>query len=143
MYSTNIPEYAGVIIVNTQGELVLQLRDNKPNIADPNKLSIFAGRLLPNESKEEGALRELFEETTIRLDKAESLKFLFSFHAQQPRYDIERICHVFLLQNVSEETIDVREGQGYKKIKDKLDMETYDIAQISKDILFKYFDQST
>jgi 8-oxo-dGTP pyrophosphatase MutT (NUDIX family) len=137
----SIPEYSSVILISTKGEIILQLRDNNPKIVDPNKLSLFAGKLLSNETKEQAALRELFEETTIRLNNSNDLKYLFTYHAKKPKFDRERLSHVFILKHVDEKRIDVQEGQGYRKVKNKIDLKNYDVAQISEEILLSYFER--
>lgn len=136
MNSKPIPEYSSVILINTKGEILLQLRDNNPAIVDPNKLSLFAGGLLPGESKEQAAKRELFEETTIQSD---DLKYLFTYQTDMERFGRIAKSHVFLLRGVDESMVDVQEGQGCRKIKDAADLETHDFALISEEILRTYF----
>ena len=64
--------FAGVILVDRQGRLLLQERDEHPAI-DPEKWSLCGGHLEPGEDFHTGALRELEEETGIRL-RAEELE---------------------------------------------------------------------
>ena len=46
---------------------VLQLRDNKPNIAAPGKWSLFGGMVESGESPREALVREIQEELSIKL----------------------------------------------------------------------------
>jgi 8-oxo-dGTP pyrophosphatase MutT (NUDIX family) len=133
-----IPEYSSIILINTEGEIVLQLRDNNPDIADPNKLSLFAGGVMPGESREHAAQRELFEETTIR---SNNLKYIFTYQTDIHRFGRVAKSHVFLLDGVDEALVDVQEGQGYRKITKAADLDRYDFALISKEILRIYFDE--
>ena len=138
MIGKQIPEYSSIILINTKNEILLQLRDNNPNIADPNTLSLFAGRMEPGESKEQTIKRELYEETTI---EADNMAFLFTFETDMKRFGRVARSHVFLLKGVDETKVHVQEGQGYRKITSKSDLEQHDFALISKDILHIYFER--
>lgn len=136
----SIPEYSSVILVNTEGDLLLQIRDDNPAIADPNKISLFAGRILPGETKEHAARRELFEETTLQ---GYVLRYLFTYEADIKKFGQISKSHVFLGKEVHEVDVNVREGQGYIKIKDETDLEKHDFALITKEILSVYFRSHT
>ena len=58
--------FAGVILVDPRGWILLQERDEHPRI-DPEKWGLAGGHLDPGEDFESGALRELAEETGVRL----------------------------------------------------------------------------
>ena len=62
---------AGVYLLTTDGRLVLQLRDNRPDIHHPNRITPFGGGAEPGESPVACALRELEEETGIRARPAD------------------------------------------------------------------------
>jgi 8-oxo-dGTP diphosphatase len=56
----------GVILVNAVGQILMQLRDDIPTIADPGCWVVPGGVIDPGETPEEGARRELLEETGYR-----------------------------------------------------------------------------
>jgi 8-oxo-dGTP pyrophosphatase MutT (NUDIX family) len=58
--------FAGVVLVDRRGWLLLQERDEHPRI-DPEKWGLAGGHLDPGEDFEAGAYRELEEETGVRL----------------------------------------------------------------------------
>lgn len=62
--------FAGVILVDTRGWILLQERDEHPRI-DPEKWGLAGGHLDPGEGFETGAHRELAEETGVRLAPGE------------------------------------------------------------------------
>lgn len=62
--------FAGVILVDRRGWVLLQERDEHPRI-DPDCWGLSGGHLEPGETPAEGALRELEEETGVRLDPAD------------------------------------------------------------------------
>lgn len=53
----------GVVLVNDAGQVLMQLRDDIPTIADPGCWVNPGGVIDPGESPEDGARRELLEET--------------------------------------------------------------------------------
>ena len=59
--------FAGVVLVDRRGWILLQERDEHPRI-DPDCWGLSGGHLEPGETPLEGALRELEEETGVRLD---------------------------------------------------------------------------
>jgi len=76
-------EYAGIIIEDIRGRYLLQLRDNKTGIINPDRWGTFGGGIRKNESPTNGAIRELKEELGLRLvpeDIKLFLKFLLPRH---------------------------------------------------------------
>ncbi len=61
-----MPQFAGVLLVDRRGWILLQERDEFPAI-DPEKWGLVGGHLDDGEDAETGAHRELFEETGVRL----------------------------------------------------------------------------
>jgi 8-oxo-dGTP diphosphatase len=60
-------KWAGVILFNRKGELLLLLRDNIPTIGHPDHWNIVGGVIEEGERPEEAALREAQEEIGVRL----------------------------------------------------------------------------
>jgi 8-oxo-dGTP diphosphatase len=56
----------GIILVNATGQILMQLRDDIPTIADPGCWVVPGGVVDPGETPEDGARRELLEETGYR-----------------------------------------------------------------------------
>jgi len=65
-----VHSFAGVLLVDPRGWILLQERDEHPRI-DPEKWGLPGGHLEPGESFETGAYRELEEETGVQLGQGE------------------------------------------------------------------------
>ena len=56
-------QWAGIIFVNRRGEVLLNLRDDKPEIAWPNAWDLIGGVVEAGETPDECIVRETMEET--------------------------------------------------------------------------------
>ena len=85
-------QIAAIILENDKGEILLYLRDNKPDIPFPNHWDLFGGHVEEGETPEESLLREVKEELDINLtdytfykkyecltgDAYENIKYIYS-----------------------------------------------------------------
>lgn len=101
------------VLHNSAGDLLLQLRDDKPNLRYPNFWTLFGGSVEDGETPEQAIHRELIEEMEIALP----LTFWKIFVC--PVRSIENIVttynHVFVGKlNRDIATIDLNEGQAMR-----------------------------
>lgn len=94
---------ASIILVNSSGEVLLFLRDNKQEIPYPDRWDLLGGSVEPNETPREGIFRELLEEVELALDSPK----LFNV------YDMEdRVEYTFWKQvDLDARTLKLNEGQ--------------------------------
>jgi len=104
--------YSGVFLEMTDGTLILQRRDAIGGIANPGQLSVFGGQADGGESAMETALRELREETGLRI-KAEDLSLVAAipYVADSGPHSL-MLCSYFLLRNVRPDALRVVEGRA-------------------------------
>ena len=86
--------FAGVLLVDRRGWVLLQERDEHPAI-DPEKWSLCGGHLEPDEEYHAGALRELEEETGIRMEHHE-LELWTEIEIFNEAYDSVATMQVFV-----------------------------------------------
>ncbi|WP_445633083.1 Nucleoside diphosphate-linked moiety X motif 17 [Nostoc sp. DSM 114161] len=71
------PPGADIIILNSQQQVLLVLRDNKSSIPFPNTWALLGGYLEENETPEVAIRRELVEELEIELGEVNFFKSYF------------------------------------------------------------------
>jgi 8-oxo-dGTP pyrophosphatase MutT (NUDIX family) len=85
--------FAGVLLVDRRGWLLLQERDEHP-VIDPEKWGPPGGHLEPGEDPADGAARELLEETGVRLEPRE-LRLWREIEVFHQAYDSLDRMHVY------------------------------------------------
>ena len=101
---------AAAVVVDTSGDLLLQLRDNKPDIIYPGGIGLFGGHCEDNESALDCAVRELAEELTYDISPERFLPL-----ASREGEDTERKGGTFrgdffLVRGIPRDKIVVTEG---------------------------------
>ncbi|MFC4784804.1 NUDIX domain-containing protein [Nocardioides sp. MAHUQ-72] len=86
--------FATVILVDRRGWLLLQERDEHP-VIDPEKWSLCGGHLEPGEAFHAGAVRELEEETGIRVE-ADDLELFAELEVTHEAYGSIDTMQVFV-----------------------------------------------
>ena len=99
-----------VILVDTEGRILLQERDEHAPI-DPERWGLSGGHLEPGEDPEDGAYREVEEETGVRLAPG-TLELFDIFDVFHPAYGSVDQVHVYVGRvDLTDEDIDCREGR--------------------------------
>lgn len=101
-------DYAGAILERDDGKILFQLRDNNPNIFNPNKWSLFGGGIEKGESPKEALIRELHEELGLIIKKSE-IKNPLTINLIAKRNYIFRVKF-----NEGKEKISLQEGQKFE-----------------------------
>ncbi len=95
---------AGIILLNSNNEVLLLLRDNKIDIPFPNLWDIPGGKVEDGESPEQAVRREMMEEMSIKnLGQINLFKILTSENITDNIF--------WKILNLNLEEIDLKEGQ--------------------------------
>lgn len=122
-----------VIIENTHGEILMLLRDDRPDISYPNHWSLAGGRVERGESPETAAHRELLEEIGIDLD----LTLWKRYDRPHPPLIVDQ--HIYLGKiDVPLESLSLGEGQSMRFFKQH-EMKDLKIAFEFYALLDEYF----
>ena len=76
-----VREIAAAILIDTTGRLLLQRRDDKPDILQPGKVALFGGHREGDESFIDCVVREVAEEISCRVP-AERFQHLLTLDGQ-------------------------------------------------------------
>lgn len=128
--------YSGILLKSKDNNFILQKRDKKKNIINPNKLSVFGGKSKHGENPLNCAIRELKEETTLSFE-SNDFRFLQEFGFLVNK----KYCgkgHYFLVEEVDVDRILIKEGQGYELWKPELLLDNPNVTDIPKILISNY-----
>ncbi len=94
-------KYGVGVILEKENKFLLQLRDNKRGISNPDIWALFGGTVEDGEEPIEGAIREMKEELNLNL-KREDLRYITRFYFPQGRSYLYR---TELKKDISELTL--------------------------------------
>lgn len=103
-------EFASVLLVDDRGHILLQERDEHARI-DPERWGLAGGHVEPGESSMAAAVRELEEETGVRLAE-QDLTHVRRFRVYHPVYDTVDTLEVYAARvSLSDGDLQCREGR--------------------------------
>ena len=95
---------SSAMIVNTDGDILVNLRDDDPRIIFPNQWSVIGGHVEANEHPDEGLIREVKEEIGYHL---------LEYHPLAIFFDGADVRHLYLAPiDVPIEKLTLGEGQA-------------------------------
>lgn len=133
--------YVGALLLTVAGEVLVQHRDDIPQILWPDSLSTFGGGVEGDESNDEALIREIKEELDIELADYQ-YKFYKTFEQRvvlHPESSGNVDCHIFLIYDVNPDDLTVLEGQGYKILTRDTDLTQIKASPIMREIFSDYF----
>ncbi len=100
--------YVGALLVDTNGKLIVQQRDDKPGITNPGMVSFFGGTSHDGESPIETLRRELQEELELEVNSNNLL-------LQTVKHENETnvACSIYIVTGVDAEKLKLHEGAGF------------------------------
>ncbi len=121
-----------IILENSEGEVLLLLRDNKSTITFPNHWTLIGGKVEEGETPEMAAHRRLQEETGLKAN----LCFWRRYDREHPLFVVDQ--YVFTGKVDASETFLLGEGQDIQFIKPS-EIQHLKIGYGFKDLLNEYF----
>ena len=134
--------FAGVILVDPEGRILLQERDEHPRL-DPEKWGLAGGHLEPGEDFEPAAYRELEEETGVRLAPGDLELFGEFAVDHRVAYGTWDRMRVFVAAtDLSDADIDCREGRQIVFVDPEV-ARGLDLTAAATDIVAAFLDSLT
>ena len=121
---------AAILLINQNKQVLLNLRDDKPDILYPNFWSIIGGGIDPGETPVQTIVREVKEEVNYNIDDPVFLT---------KRVDTNQIVHFFVQKiNATLDDFELNEGVdlNFFKKEELLDLK---ITPFIKSVLLDYF----
>ena len=100
--------YVGALLVDTNGKLIAQQRDDRPGITNSGMVSLFGGTSHEGESPIETLRRELQEELELEVD-SNSLLLQTVKHENGTNV----ACSIYIITGVDAEKLKLHEGAGF------------------------------
>lgn len=121
-----ITKFAGALLVEKNGSLLLQRRDDKPDIASPGMLSIFGGRVETGESFLQTAIREIEEETGHTAHITDN-DLMIEFENSYPE-KTKLLGAIYLIKDIDMNALNITEGKMEILTTDKISQNFHEIV---------------
>ena len=100
--------YVGALLVDTNGKLIAQQRDDKPGITNPGMVSLFGGTSHEGEPPIETLRRELQEELELEVNSNNLL-----LRTIKHENGTNVACSIYIITGVDAEKLKLHEGAGF------------------------------
>ena len=100
--------YVGALLVDTNGKLIAQQRDDRPGITNPGMVSLFGGTSHDGESPIETLRRELQEELELEVNSNNLL-----LQTVKHENGTNVACSIYIVTGVDAEKLKLHEGAGF------------------------------
>jgi 8-oxo-dGTP pyrophosphatase MutT (NUDIX family) len=135
-----LPPYVGVLHITSDGQVMLQMRDDKPGIYDPGVIGTFGGEVEDGETLMQAAIRETQEELDIQL-VPDQLSYLCQLWLSEESHGKNQLCHFFVHRGIDPRSVTVYEGQGYVLVSRQSFPNTEPMARFTRQVLTQFFEQ--
>lgn len=129
---------AQIILVRSDGAIIMQHRDDKPHITNPGLVTAFGGNIEPGETPLQAAVREINEETNLTL-APEQLQPFGTYHKTIKEHGEDRIVYFFIARNIDDQNLVVYEGQGFVVVRTVQELRRAKTSPIAHQALEDYF----
>jgi 8-oxo-dGTP pyrophosphatase MutT (NUDIX family) len=127
-----------ILLVRKDGALILQHRDDKPGIANPGLITTFGGHIEAGETPLDAAVRELGEETNLKI-RPEQLEFFGKYHKTKEVHGEDWDVYYYILSDVDDAGLQVYEGQGFVIAKNEAAAKMLHTSLLLRELLTDFF----
>jgi len=134
---TNIGVHA--LLITKEGKIILQQRDNIPEIVNPGLISIFGGTIKAKDNLGQGLKRELWEELELDIDNY-TVEKLGTFYKTKELDGVDWVINVYVIKNIEPEDLKIHEGKGFVCDFPKNLLKSDKLTRITQLVLQRYLD---
>lgn len=125
------------ILISTDGEFILQQRENKPGIARPGMITNFGGGMEEGEKPLDAIIREIREELNIQLNETD-FTYLGSSVRKNPLSNNKYLAHLFVARDIEKDSLSLEEGEAIVYLKPGEPLDSLNLSPGTKEILSKF-----
>ncbi len=127
---------ACTLLIDLEGNYVLQQRDDKPDITDPGKIAVFGGAVEPDDlSFKRAAARELREETNLSFEIDDLVAFKL-FKKTEADGSPTFVAY-YALAGIDIRNLQIFEGAGYVKVNPN-ELGDYPLTVYTRSVIAEY-----
>lgn len=130
---------AEILLLQADGSVILQVRDDTPGITNPALISSFGGHIEKGEEPIDAALREINEETNLKLTK-DQLLFYDKRRKTQEIHGEDWDVYYFAVQGVDIKNLSIFEGTGFTVIRNLDELKDAKTTVLLGEVLTDYFE---
>ena len=120
----------GAIFMTPDGRVILQRRDNKPWISSPGKVHVFGGSSEGHETARQAMVREIHEETGLKLSNLHEVQFVDEFEELNDITGLVDTDEIYLIKNVDPHELRVLEGDSHVILSPGDDLSDYPLSEL-------------
>jgi len=124
----------GVLLQDPAGRVLMQLRDDVPGIAGPGRWCLFGGHVDPGETLLETAVREMAEETGLKIAPDQLIPYVVT----RSRPDSNLVYIYRMVMDIKPVDVRVGEGAGFAFMT-RAQIERLDMLASFKPVFHQYW----
>lgn len=126
------------LLVRVDGGIILQQRDNNPDIVNPGQISAFGGSIEEGEDPIDAISREISEETNLNVSKDRYI-FFKKYQKTELAHGEEKEVYSFIVKGVDDKNLEIYEGKSFVILKDQNRLSKINVTLLLGEMITDYY----